>query len=167
MEYRVLNAIDMPDRLLPLFDEYRAFLMVSEPLLEPFLKMQSFDDETEHLKDKYLPPFGGIYIVEAGGDAEGTPCEDAGCIAFRRLDDENCELKRVFLREKFRGCGISRAMMETVIEDAKKQGYKYMLLDTLPVLESALRLYEKLGFEETEKYNDNPLSHAIFLRLTL
>jgi len=156
----IQNAVEMPDRLLPFFEEYRDYLLTHAPELEPFLMMQSFDDETEHLHEKYGAPGGGIYIVSVDG-------EDAGCIAFRRLDDETCELKRVFLRDRYRGLGLGRKMMERVLTDSRAAGYKVMLLDTLPVLSDALGMYDKLGFERTEKYNDNPLGHAIYLKLNL
>ena len=158
--FEIVNAVEMPDRLLPFFEEYREYLLTYAPELKPFLMMQSFDDETEHLHEKYGAPYGGIYVASVDG-------EDAGCIAFRKLDEDTCELKRVFLRERYRGLGLGRKMMERVLADSRAAGYKVMLLDTLPVLADACAMYEKMGFESTEKYNANPLGHAIFLKLKL
>ena len=158
--FEIINAVEMPDRLLPFFKEYREFLLTNAPELKPFLIMQNFDEETDHLHEKYDAPDGGIYIATVDG-------EDAGCIAFRKLDDETCELKRVFLRDRYRGLGLGRKMMERVLVDSRAAGYKVMLLDTLPVLSDACAMYGKMGFEVTEKYNDNPLGHAIFLKLKL
>ena len=51
--------------------------------------------------------------------------------------------------------------------DAREIGYTCMLLDTLPFLESALRMYRRYGFYEVESYNDSPLSTSIYMRLDL
>ncbi len=160
MKCEIIDAIDMPVRLKPFFRDYHKYLMEKDPALRKFLVMQSYDDETEHLHEKYGHPEGGIYIATVDDN-------DAGCIAFRKLDDETCEIKRVFLYDEYRGLGLGHKMMEHVISDAKKCGYKTIVLDTLPVLTEALGLYKKLGFETTDKYNDNPLEYAVFLKLEL
>ena len=53
------------------------------------------------------------------------------------------------------------------MEDAKKIGYKAILLDTLPSLESAIKMYKKMGFYEISQYNDSPMKDAIYLKLDL
>ena len=58
-------------------------------------------------------------------------------------------------------------LLELIVEEAGSLGYKYMLLDTLPSLETARRLYEKTGFYRIEPYNDNPVADSVFLRLDL
>lgn len=158
MKLEIINALESPERLLPFFEDYHKFLMEKDPQLRKFLIMQSYDDETEHLHEKYGE--GGIYIVNVDG-------KDVGCIAFKKLDETTCEVKRVFLYDECRGLGIGRRMMDRIITDARAKGYKTMLLDTLPNLTDALGLYEKIGFKPTEKYNDNPLDYAIFLKLEL
>ena len=42
-----------------------------------------------------------------------------------------------------------------------------MLLDTLPFLQSAQRLYRAVGFREIEKYNDSPMDGATYMKLEL
>lgn len=42
-----------------------------------------------------------------------------------------------------------------------------MLLDTLPFLKSALRMYQGLGFYEIPCYNDSPMDNSIYLALDL
>lgn len=69
--------------------------------------------------------------------------------------------------EEIRGMGISKALIEKVIDDAREIGYKYMRLDTFPFMKSAIKLYEKYGFYYIEKYNDNPAETAVFMQLNL
>jgi len=76
---------------------------------------------------------------------------------LRPLDEEGvCELKRLYLREAWRGRGLGRALSLRIIEFAKGQGYAAMRLDTEKKLEAAIALYRDLGFEEIGAYNDKP-----------
>ena len=54
-----------------------------------------------------------------------------------------------------------------ITEDARQIGYRCMLLDTLPVLEDAVRLYRQLGFYEIPCYNDSPVESTLFFQLDL
>ena len=55
-------------------------------------------------------------------------------------------MKRLYVRPEFRGRHIARALTERILEDAREIGYRAMVLDTLPFLDGAVRLCEKLGF---------------------
>lgn len=90
-----------------------------------------------------------------------------GCIGFRRLDDDTCELKRLYVKPEVRGKSIGRRLVVRALEDAASIGYCRVLLDTLPTLQSAIALYKRLGFYETEKYNDNPILDTVFMRRDL
>lgn len=73
----------------------------------------------------------------------------------RLLRDGVCELKRVYVRNTARGGqGLSRALMERLIGEARGFGYHTMLLDTVPTLDTATRLYERLGFARIPAYPD-------------
>jgi putative acetyltransferase len=72
-----------------LFREYEAWLDVD-------LCFQSFEEELESLPGKYTAPEGGLFLATVDGKL-------AGCVAFRKIDDETCEMKRLFVREDFRG----------------------------------------------------------------
>ena len=61
----------------------------------------------------------------------------------------------------------SRALAEKIIEEAKNAGYSHMFLDTVPVLADAVRLYRKMGFYETECYNDSPVETTLFMEYDL
>ena len=160
MQYEMISAVELPERLAPLFEAYQQWLIQNDPDLQIVLNGQSYDDELEHLQEKYGAPEGAIYILTADGT-------DIGCIALRKIDDAVCEVKRVFLQMPYRGRGLGKLMMERVIEDARRAGYREMVLDTLPIMTGACTLYDRMGFVPTEKYNDNPLPYAIYRKLTL
>lgn len=148
--------------LLPLFLEYGQ--MLSErggEAMRQCLAVQNYDEELSHLEEKYGQPRGCIFLVRCDGAV-------AGCIAFRYLEDGICELKRVYLRESFRGNGIGRVMLEKIIHEARAAGYRLMRLDTLPYLDAAYALYVKFGFYKIEKYYfTNPAEEAVYMEKVL
>ena len=81
--------------------------------------------------------------------------EIIGTAALKRMDECRCELKSLYLYERFQGRGLGRKLLETVIEEAAQSGYREMYLDTLSTSARALTLYEKAGFVRTERYNEN------------
>jgi putative acetyltransferase len=121
---------------------------------------QDFGEEVAGLPGKYAPPTGGLALALIGG-------EPAGCAAFRELDARRCEAKRLFVRPRFRGCGLGRALLDWVIVEGRRSGYGELLADTMPVMTRALEMYERLGFERTGPYAAEPTAGAIFLRLRL
>lgn len=75
-----------------------------------------------------------------------------GSAGFKRYDDECAEVKRVFVKQEYRGKGISKKLMELLENEAKKQGYRYFLLESGEPLVSAMALYRKIGYEVIPNY---------------
>ena len=80
----------------------------------------------------------------------------AGCIAFKRLSPEICEMKRLYVLDAFRGKKIGSALIKKLIQLAQEREYEIMRLDTHPHMHAAQKLYTEYGFYEIERYNDNP-----------
>lgn len=160
MELTICPAYDHTEQVKALFLEYTDFLLCTDPNIAEFLKIQNYDHELTHLEEKYGMPKGRLYLAYVD-DAV------AGCIALRPFDETRCELKRLYVREPFRGNGIAETMVRHVLKDAQNIGYDAMLLDTLPFLTGALHLYEKLGFVKIPPYQHSPLPESIFLACSL
>lgn len=75
-----------------------------------------------------------------------------GCAAFKRYDNETAEVKRVFIREEYRGQGISKKLMELLERTAKEQGYSGLILESGEVLTEAMALYRKIGYRVIPNY---------------
>ena len=160
MNLTIIPAFDHPQEIAALFKEYTDLLIAGDPAFRDYLALQRYDEELLHLDAKYGPPQGRLYLALADGEV-------AGCIGLRRIDDARCEMKRLYVRPAFRAQGIGDALCRRVINDARGIGYGHMLLDTLPFLDTAIRLYRRLGFKDIPCYNDSPMQDAVYLRLTL
>lgn len=160
MSIELFPAWDCKQEVRELFAEYTAMLAEGDSQFREYLAIQHYDEELEHLEAKYAPPHGRLYLVRCDG-------KTAGCIGLRRIDGQNCEMKRLYVRPSFRGKQIGEMLIRQVIEDARAIGYAHMLLDTLPFLRSALHLYQKYGFYEIPSYNDSPMETSIYMKLDL
>ncbi len=131
----------------------RALLREYEASLGVSLDFQGFDEEVAELPGAYAPPDGALLIA----------ADDAGCVALRRIDDETCELKRLYVRPAWRGHGLGRQLTLAALDRARTLDYRHVRLDTLPGMERAQALYAELGFREIAPYRPIPVPGARFL----
>lgn len=160
MDIQLIPAYDHLKETGELFSEYTKMLVEGDPSFQDYLDIQNYEEEIAHLETKYGLPEGRLYLAYW----EGKP---AGCIGLRKLDEKNCEMKRLYVRPAFRGKGVGGRLVRQIIADAGEAGYSHMLLDTLPFLESAVGMYRKYGFYEIPSYNDSPMDTSIYMRLDL
>jgi ribosomal protein S18 acetylase RimI-like enzyme len=125
------------------------------------LCFQSFDQELAGLPGRYAAPAGRLLLAID----DDIP---AGCVALQPMDEETCEMKRLYVRPAFRGRGIGRTLAQAVIAEARQIGYAFMRLDTVPSkMQEAVVLYERLGFREIPPYRENPFPEALYMELAL
>lgn len=136
-----------------LFREYQQFLDVD-------LCFQGFEEELASLPGKYVAPYGEILLASIDGQI-------AGCVAVRPIKDAVCEMKRLYVKDEFRGLSIGYLLAEAIIAKAKELGYQKMQLDTLKRLQTAMGIYRKLGFAEISPYYANPLDEVVYWELAL
>ena len=156
----LIPAFDRRSELIPLYEEYSAMLLETDPVFARSLAQQNYDEEILHLEEKYAPPKGQIYLVFVDGEL-------AGCVGMKPSDDSHAELKRLYVRPAFRGRNLGETLTRRIMDDARKAGYRYLRLDTLPGLKSALKLYRRLGFREIDPYYDCLVPGTIFMEIEL
>lgn len=143
----VRNKIHI-ENIKNLFREYQQFLGVD-------LSFQGFEIELLNLPGEYSPPNGELLLAKYKG-------EIAGCVGLRKLDDNICEMKRLYVRPFARGYGVGRKLAVSIINIATERQYSLMRLDTLATLKQAMKLYESLGFRIIKPYYHNPLSNVVY-----
>lgn len=128
--------------------------------LEFTLEFQDFDQELRSLPGEYAEPGGTLLLATVAGNV-------AGCVGLRPLARYSCEMKRLYVRPPFRRHGVGRALARAVVGAAGSRGYRWMRLDTVPGMTSAISLYRSLGFVEIAPYRYNPVPGALFFELDL
>ncbi len=142
-------------------EDARAIFRDYESWLGLDLCFQGFEDELKNLPGKYEMPFGRLYLARIGD-------KTAGCIALRPLEDGICEMKRLFVKEDFRGLRIGKLLIERLMDEARLIGYRAMRLDTYPPkMGKAVGLYQSYGFREIDAYYNNPTDGVLYMELDL
>lgn len=124
------------------------------------LEFQGFSQELATLPGDYSPPKGCILLASDSG-------QFAGCAALRPLEDNLCEMKRLFVISTYRGRGMGRMLACAVIDRAREIGYEKMRLDTVATMKEASTLYYSLEFKNIEAYRYNPHDEPSYMELIL
>ncbi len=160
LNVEIVLAYTHTQEINALFSEYTNMLIANDSSFQNYLDIQHYEEEINHLENKYGMPLGRLYLACCNGEA-------AGCIGLKNIDKKNCEMKRLYVRPQFRGESIGKLLVQKIITDAKEIGYSHILLDTLPFLDKAIRMYKQFGFYAIDCYNNSPMSTSIYMRLDL
>ena len=159
LRFIVMSGIEIIDGANHL-DEVKQLVIEYANFLGRDLSFQHFDDEIKDLALKYTPPEGRLICAALDG-------EIIGCVAYHKHTAERCEMKRLFVREGHREHHAGSKLIEAIINLARADGFREMILDTITPLESAIRLYKKFGFVETAPYYNNPMRDVIYFKKEL
>jgi ribosomal protein S18 acetylase RimI-like enzyme len=116
-------------------------------LIDSYFDEAAYEAELTGLPGDYAPPGGALLVAEIDGQV-------VGCVALKRLDDQRCEMKRLFVDPSAHGAGAGEALAGAILERGRALGYQKMMLDTGPRQVEAQTLYRKLGFRDAEPYYD-------------
>ena len=154
---RTLTADDSEalEQVRQFFRNYAAWLGVD-------LSYQNFEQEMASLPGAYAVPQGRLFFAEING-------RPAGCVGVRPLSESDgvCEMKRLYVDPEMRGQGIGTTLALAAIKAAKEIGYRKLMIDTLPSMRMAVKLYRELGFTEAPNYYQTPVEGTTFLALDL
>ncbi len=117
-------------------------------------------EEVRSLPGEYAPPLGDLVAVLVNGQM-------AGCVALRRHSADAAEVKRLFVSPGYRGQSLGLRLVGEMVTRAQRLGYRRLLLDTLPIMTSAQRMYRQMGFVETSPYYEGALPGSRFFELIL
>jgi len=111
--------------------------------IENYLEHQYFDEQISDVLIHFNPPKGECLLATRGD-------EPVGILMLKKLDEDVCEMNRMFVRDTARGLGAGRALVQQLKVCGREMGFKTMVLSALPRHHEALALYRSLGFK-----NDN------------
>lgn len=119
------------------------FGVLAEYHLQP--DPQSTDSDLSDIEKNYIDRGGVFEILE---DQTGNMLGTAGLFP---IDAETIELRKMYFDKSLRGKGFGKLILERMIKEAKRRGFKRIYLETNSVLREAIGLYEKFGFTPTEE----------------
>ena len=123
-------------------------------------EVEAHKHQMNHLGEYFGPPDGCLLVAK-------HEKEPAGCVALRKLSDDTCEMKRLYVKPKFRGLKMGMDLANAVIAQARRIGYERMRIHTITAFEQANGLYKSLGFNEIDPYEYTPREDALFMELKL
>jgi putative acetyltransferase len=124
-------------------DLFREFVFRIGRELNISVGYQDWAGEMATFPDRYL------FLLLA--KVEDAP---AAAVGLKQLSDTECEMKRLYCRDAFRGLGLARSLCVMLIEDARAGGFSTMRLDTHASMIPAITLYESLGFAPSAPHNE-------------
>ncbi|HYM33592.1 MAG TPA: GNAT family N-acetyltransferase [Candidatus Cybelea sp.] len=125
------------------------------------LCFQDFDAEMAAFPGEYAPPKGALLLAKR----DGRP---VGVVALREIESGVSEMKRLYLTPDCRKSGLGRALVQAIIAEARRLGYRAMRLDTVEhAMRPAIALYRALGFREIPPYTVNPQPDVLYMELAL
>lgn len=114
------------------YDLIRLLLIQYDQALD--IQLKNFKQELDNLSSKYPNKDGCLLIATYNH-------QPVGCVGLRKIADNICKMKRLYVQPEYRGTGIGTALAKRIFEEAKKRNYRYIRLDTLLTMTSATLLY--------------------------
>jgi GNAT superfamily N-acetyltransferase len=93
----------------------------------------------------FEPPAGVFLVVRDGERA-------VACGGIARFDDGRAELKRMYVVPDRRGRGLGRRLLAELESEARRLGYRGLVLETGDRQQEAVGLYESFGYERMPCY---------------
>jgi DNA-binding MarR family transcriptional regulator/RimJ/RimL family protein N-acetyltransferase len=100
----------------------------------------------------------GLFVVATSAG------EPVACGGLQPLGDGVGEIKRMWVDPAWRGAGLGARMLRHLEDRARELGHRRVVLDTNGTLVEAIAMYRRTGYEEVERYNDNPYAEAWFAK---
>ena len=124
-------------------DEGQVLSLVKEVLSEYGLEINPEEEDLDitDIQKYYMDNEGDFEVIEFAGNIIGS-------YGVFKVDENTCELRKMYLHKDFQGLGLGNIMIENSIKIAIALGYKKITLQTNSLLYKAISLYEKYGFEE-------------------
>lgn len=112
--------------------------------VHPHNPVQQVSEDIQNI-DKFLPPHGRMLLACKGNEV-------CGIGSLVGIDKKTGEIKRMYVDPSFRNLGVGKAILNTLLEFAKKEEYQKVRLNSPKFMEAAHSLYRSVGFYEIDVY---------------
>ena len=126
-----------------LMREFTSWAMTLEEGSEQAPTFRGLEEELATLPGIYAPPTGCLLLAMQ----DDRP---AGCVALKPHDPTTGELKRLYVRSDFRGSNLGRQLVAALIDEARKFGYRRIILDSHVSMTRAHEIYRAAGFRDVD-----------------
>lgn len=129
-----------------------------------------FGELDERFRSGFDPGAGGAADIAAMRSPDGafvlmrSDQATVGCGGLQRIDDATGEIKRMWIDPDWRGLGLGGRLLTRLEAVARELGRTRVVLDTNETLVEAIAMYERAGYQQIERYSDNPYAHHWFAK---
>lgn len=120
-----------------------------------------YDESLKHLYETYTGPTNAYFVALLNNEIVGG----AGIFPTDGLPADTCELVKMYLLPNARGKGLGKELIAQCFAFAKEKSYKKIYLETMPELKSAVKIYQKLGFQNLSQALGNTGHYACSIRM--
>jgi len=143
--------MNLPDDVeVERFDDRYAgdFKRLNLEWIEMYFKVEEMDEKQLNNPREYIiEPGGEIYSVIEGSSVKGT-------CALIFHEEGVYEIAKMAVDQDSRGKGYGNLLMEASIDGAREKGADKILIISNTILEPAINLYKKYGFQATRLGQD-------------
>jgi ribosomal protein S18 acetylase RimI-like enzyme len=107
----------------------------------------------EQLTTELTDPLSIFFVAEVDGDAAGYAKIHSGKVLAGVSDQKSVELVRLYVSQKWLGCGVGQALMQKCIDEAREMGFQIIWLGVWERNQRALAFYRKFHFHEVGEHN--------------
>lgn len=142
-------------KIIPYNNKYsQDFKELNIEWLETYFYVEAYDLEVLSNPEKYIINNGGQIFFSIVND------HITGTVALMPKGKAVYELTKMAVSNDQRGKGIGQQLMQHCIAFAREHNFKQLLLYSNTVLENAIYIYKKWGFQEVELESDSSYDRA-------
>ncbi len=120
-----------------------------------------FEFELSTLEQLYQSPNGLIYLMSNEDE------KDMGVAAVKQIDEQNIELKRLYIASKYRSSESTMMLMDKILEAVAQKGFRSINAHFIPEMHEAVAVCRSLGFTDCPPFKYDHVHGSIFLKLDL
>jgi len=158
-----IETTEQIEAVRSLVREFMNYALTLDPHAKSANTFAGLEEQLANLPGIFAPPDGAFLLVTV----DAVP---AGCVAYFGLGSDVCEVKRMYVKPEFRGMRLGEKLSQSLIERARTQGYRKIVLSTFYKLKAAQALYANAGltvYEPTEDVPEHYADKIIFMEMEL